>query len=374
VHPEAASLSLACRAALERECLAAVGSELTVLTVAITTDELKRFALDPVSGFLLSLTDGSLTVEAILDASGLPRLLALRHLRNLLDRGILSVASGYRRPPTPLGVRPWADGEITIESMAAPSNARLDAVPVLLVPREGLDVLGSETLAWRLLSLVDDARTVHEILGLTKTDAADGVALFERLAAQGLVALLQADGEEQKSAQPRWPRCFRRGAAAGCPTGGYLVLQTAIVEANVGCRVRSSARVLAGSIVEVRVGRLANVGDVAALHAQVVEALRRAGPRPVICADHRHASPLSREVADAWSRVIRQNNASGVRAGLLLGPSNAMYNLQIERVVRCAGNPARRLFADIDPLRDWIGGPLSEPERRALDDLFSDRT
>ena len=44
------------------------------------------FALDHVSGFLLSLMDGTLTVEAILDVAGLPRLLALRHLRNLLER------------------------------------------------------------------------------------------------------------------------------------------------------------------------------------------------------------------------------------------------------------------------------------------------
>jgi len=48
--------------------------------------------------------------------------------------------------------------------------------------------------------------------------------------------------------------------------------------------------------------------------------------------------------------------------------------LQIERVVRCAGNPERRLFVDIDVLRDWIGGPLSESEHKALDRLFSERT
>ena len=157
------------------------------------------------------------------------------------------------------------------------------------------------------------------------------------------------------------------------PRGADGVSQTLMVDGNVGSRARSVARILAGSIVEVRVRRLANVGDVAALHAQVVAAIRRAGPRPVICADHRLASPLSREVADAWSRVMRQNNASGVRGGLLLDPSNVMYNLQIERVVRCAGNPGRRLFVDIDLLRDWIGGPLSESERKALDGLFADR-
>ncbi|MGO9837419.1 MAG: hypothetical protein ACLP1X_24785 [Polyangiaceae bacterium] len=150
--------------------------------------------------------------------------------------------------------------------------------------------------------------------------------------------------------------------------------QTLMVDGNVGSRARSVARMLAGSIVEIRVRRLASVGDIGALHAQVVEALRRAGPRPVICADHRLASPFSRDVADAWSRVMRENNASGVRGGILLDPSNTMYNLQIERVVRCAGNTARRLFTDIDLLRAWIGGTLNPSERKALDDLFTDRT
>jgi hypothetical protein len=36
-----------------------------VLVLTVTIDELKALALDQVSGFLLSLADGTLTVEAI---------------------------------------------------------------------------------------------------------------------------------------------------------------------------------------------------------------------------------------------------------------------------------------------------------------------
>ena len=97
LHPEATQLSSDCRGALERECLAVVGSESAILVAAVSTEELKGFALDNVSGFLLSVIDGATDVESILDISGLPRLLALRHLRSLLDRGIIVVASG-RRP------------------------------------------------------------------------------------------------------------------------------------------------------------------------------------------------------------------------------------------------------------------------------------
>jgi hypothetical protein len=135
---------------------------------------------------------------------------------------------------------------------------------------------------------------------------------------------------------------------------------------------RSFARVRAGRIVEVHVRRLADVSDVESLRAQVKGTLRLAGPGPVICADHRVASLQSWEAADTWSRAMRGSGFGVVRSGLLLDPLNAMYNLQLERVVQCAGNPVLRLFTDIDELREWVGEVLAEHEREALRDLFSD--
>jgi hypothetical protein len=197
LHPEATSLARDCRAALERECLSAVGSESTVLTVAMTADALMGLALDHVSGFLLSLMDGTLTVEAILDVSGLPRLLALRHLRNLLERGIVSVASGYRRPPVPLNAQSWANREpivehdaLTVESSFVPSGVRLDAVAALLRAPEPDDPINAVPSALGLLALVDDKRTVREILAIADVNAAVGTALFERLTEEGIVALI----------------------------------------------------------------------------------------------------------------------------------------------------------------------------------------
>ncbi len=98
LHPEATALATGCREALERECLDALGHERALLVLAVSPDELKDFALDHVSGFLLSLLDGATTVEDVLDICGLPRLLALRHLRSLVDRGIVCPASGMHGP------------------------------------------------------------------------------------------------------------------------------------------------------------------------------------------------------------------------------------------------------------------------------------
>jgi len=93
LHPEATKLSNECREALERDCLSRVGSDSAVLATAISPGELERYALDNVSGLLLSLVNGTDSVETILDISGLPRLLALRHLRRLLERGLVAAAS-----------------------------------------------------------------------------------------------------------------------------------------------------------------------------------------------------------------------------------------------------------------------------------------
>jgi hypothetical protein len=91
-HSEANEISSKCRVVLERECLSAIGSLSATLVVALPQEELKGFGLDNVSGFLLSLMDGATDVETLLDLSGLPRLLALRHLRALVARGVVDIA------------------------------------------------------------------------------------------------------------------------------------------------------------------------------------------------------------------------------------------------------------------------------------------
>jgi hypothetical protein len=118
LHSEASALSTECRAVLERECLSSVGSASAILIVVVGTEELKGLGLDNVSGFLLSHMDGLTDVETLLDLSGLPRLLALRHLRGLVARGIVAVA----RKPAWLG-RCYASSMMTVRARVR--NGRL---------------------------------------------------------------------------------------------------------------------------------------------------------------------------------------------------------------------------------------------------------
>jgi hypothetical protein len=137
-------------------------------------------------------------------------------------------------------------------------------------------------------------------------------------------------------------------------------------------RTPSFAGVRVGHLVEVRLRRLSHLSDVESLSATVLAAVTRASPGAVICADFRRGSPLSAQVASQWCRDMRRANGLVRRSGILLDPSNTVFNLQLARVVRCAGSDARRLFTDPRALYDWAVHGLSETEREDLRDLLSE--
>lgn len=130
------------------------------------------------------------------------------------------------------------------------------------------------------------------------------------------------------------------------------------------------ARLRAGRIVHVQIRNLPRIDDINALHAELTAEIQRAGTGVVICSDCRFAPPLSREVAHIWARSMRQINGRVLRSAIMLDPANTMFNLQLERVVRCSIHPDRRLFEDPAQFRDWVGGELSEAEQKALREVL----
>lgn len=94
--PDAALCAQRCRDVLTQMYTARLGPLDQTVSVAIPTDEIRWLSLDHRAGFLLSLVDGSLTIEEILDISGMSRLDALRIMFNLLDQRVVSFESGQR--------------------------------------------------------------------------------------------------------------------------------------------------------------------------------------------------------------------------------------------------------------------------------------
>ena len=79
------------RERLVAEYLAELGGRRQILKVAVTREELRWLSLDHRAGFLLSCVDGRMSVEEVLDVSGMPELDALRILCDLRDQGVIAV-------------------------------------------------------------------------------------------------------------------------------------------------------------------------------------------------------------------------------------------------------------------------------------------
>jgi hypothetical protein len=114
-----------------------------------------------------------------------------------------------------------------------------------------------------------------------------------------------------------------------------------------------SAECSVGRLVEARLSWVNHAGDVKRFLEQMRLAFRAAGDS-VICADWRRAVVLPPSASDALLELLRQGNGRFIRSAILLPAENAVFSLQVERLCREAGNPARRTFRDVKPLLTWL--------------------
>jgi tetratricopeptide (TPR) repeat protein len=82
------------RAALLRVYRARTGSGDRVPFVRIAPSEVMKYNLPAPAGFLLSIIDGSVSIDELLQVSGMDPFEALRALHNLLDAGIVEARPG----------------------------------------------------------------------------------------------------------------------------------------------------------------------------------------------------------------------------------------------------------------------------------------
>ncbi|MDF3069355.1 MAG: hypothetical protein K0R38_4956 [Polyangiaceae bacterium] len=80
-----------CRDVLTQMYSARLGALSQRVRVAVPSEEIRWLSLDHRSGFVLSLIDGSSTVEELLDISGMNRLDALRILYTLYDQRVIAL-------------------------------------------------------------------------------------------------------------------------------------------------------------------------------------------------------------------------------------------------------------------------------------------
>ena len=89
-HADAAECGENCRSVLENMYAARLGPLDRVPTVLVPRAQMRWLSMDHRAGFVLSLIDGSSSVDMILDVSGMPKLDALRILHELVQQKIVS--------------------------------------------------------------------------------------------------------------------------------------------------------------------------------------------------------------------------------------------------------------------------------------------
>jgi hypothetical protein len=89
-HVEAAECGDNCRSVLENMYAARLGPLDRVPMVVVHRAQMRWLSMDHRAGFVLSLIDGSSSVEMILDVSGMPKLDALRILHELVQQKVVS--------------------------------------------------------------------------------------------------------------------------------------------------------------------------------------------------------------------------------------------------------------------------------------------
>jgi hypothetical protein len=125
-----------------------------------------------------------------------------------------------------------------------------------------------------------------------------------------------------------------------------------------------------GRLVEARLFQLQSADEVSIFQAAMRDGFRKAGPKSVICADWRPAGVLSPEVAEGIIGLLRVGNAFFERSAILLAQDQALFGMQVERVVREARNPSRRTFRDSLKMRKWLAEVLDAEEVRRMNDFF----
>jgi hypothetical protein len=122
-----------------------------------------------------------------------------------------------------------------------------------------------------------------------------------------------------------------------------------------------SAECKVGRLVEARLYWVNNASEVQLFRERMKLAFKVAGDC-VICADWRRAKVLPPSAGDALLALLRQGNPHFIRSAVLLAPEDALFSLQVERLCREAGNPARRTFRNVDQHQAWLREVLTPLE------------
>lgn len=121
-----------------------------------------------------------------------------------------------------------------------------------------------------------------------------------------------------------------------------------------------------GRLVEVRLASPLDVSDVQRFVQDMTAVMEKVKGKYVGVVDMLDAYVFPANVADMLSKLLSGAATRVERTAMLIGNS-AVFGLQVERVIRDANNPNRRVFRITRELTSWLNEVLTPAERARLE-------
>lgn len=133
------------------------------------------------------------------------------------------------------------------------------------------------------------------------------------------------------------------------------------------------AQIVVGRLIEVRLRSLA-VPELLVLLREISEARSQVLAKGVVAiADLRPLPALSTFFLERITNNLQRWNTGLVRVALVLPEKSGASGLQLQRALKSAGSPNRRLFSDPTEAETWLGEVLTPEERARLAAFLRDK-
>jgi len=124
-----------------------------------------------------------------------------------------------------------------------------------------------------------------------------------------------------------------------------------------------------GRLASIRFENPITTEEVEGLLSQIISFIGSMHENGVFVVDGKSVDLLAPEIADALIELMRSDNPSIERTGILINES-ATFGMQVDRMLREAGNPARRSFRNAHQLITWLNEVLDKETRLKLREFF----
>lgn len=126
-----------------------------------------------------------------------------------------------------------------------------------------------------------------------------------------------------------------------------------------------------GRLVELQTIAPVSLEDVDASIAHFVRIFTALSTRVVACVDLRRSPVLDKEASARFLDLLKRDNPRIERSALLVAPGTATLALQVDRMIREANNPARRMCRSLRDVEDFLHPVLNVEEKARLASFLS---